>query len=137
MVFYNLIANKPVQALGNINMPHSLIYIRDFARGLVMLGEKERALGEIWHIPCDQPSSIRELTGMIAALLGKTPKYRVANKMILDLMGLFSAEMREFQEIFFTSITSRSWWMTLNTEMRSALTSLRTRKRSELRSTGI
>jgi nucleoside-diphosphate-sugar epimerase len=100
-VFGNLIANKAVDALGNIDAPHSLIYIKDFARGLVTLGETEQSLGEIWHIPCDPPTTIREVTGRVAAQLGKMPKYRIASKPVLTFLSMFNSEMREFKEIFY------------------------------------
>lgn len=100
-IFDNLIANKPMDALGNIDAPHSLIYIKDFARGLVTLGAMDKALGEIWHVPCDRTASVRELTQMIASLLGKVPKYRIANKLLLTLLSMFNPTMREFQEIFY------------------------------------
>ncbi|MBP1156938.1 MULTISPECIES: NAD-dependent epimerase/dehydratase family protein [unclassified Paenibacillus] len=100
-IFDNLIANQPMDALGNIDAPHSLIYIKDFARGLVTLGAMDKALGEIWHVPCDRTTNVRELTQMIATQLEKMPRYRIANKFILTLLSMFNPTMREFQEIFY------------------------------------
>lgn len=51
-VFARAIAGKPAaQVLGNPDVPHTVTYIDDFARALVTLGEREEAMGEVWHVP--------------------------------------------------------------------------------------
>jgi nucleoside-diphosphate-sugar epimerase len=50
-VFPAAIANKPVQLLGNLDLPHSYTYIEDVARGLATLGDRPEALGQAWLLP--------------------------------------------------------------------------------------
>lgn len=50
-VFARAFEGKPAQVLGNADVPHTVTYIEDFARALVTLGEREEALGQVWHAP--------------------------------------------------------------------------------------
>jgi nucleoside-diphosphate-sugar epimerase len=100
-VIKNLMEGKPADMLGNPDTKHSYIFIRDFAKGLITLGEHEDALGEIWHIPAPEPTSTREIVQKIADELGTTPKYRIAGKFIVNIAGIFNSDMREFREIMY------------------------------------
>lgn len=100
-VFQHLLDEKKVELLGNPDMLHSHIYIKDFARGLVILGDEEKADGEVWHIPHQAPTSTRQLVEEIATSLGKKPKYLIANKLIVSIMGLFNPVMRDFKELLY------------------------------------
>ncbi|WP_416826178.1 NAD-dependent epimerase/dehydratase family protein [Ectobacillus polymachus] len=100
-VFKNLLENKPVDMLGNPDTIHSQIYIHDFARGLVTLSEHEQAYGEIWHIPSAQPTTNRELVQKIARQIGIKPKYRVAGKLIVTIVGFFNSNIKEFRELMY------------------------------------
>lgn len=100
-VIKNLMEGKPADLLGNPDTKHSYIFIRDFAKGLIMLGEHEDALGEIWHIPAYEPTTTREIVQKIAHELGTTPKYRIAGKFIVDIAGIFNSDMREFRELMY------------------------------------
>lgn len=98
-VFQHLLEDKPVELIGNPNKLHAHIYIKDFARGLVILGEEEKANNEIWHIPHPPITTTKELVEKIASYLNKKPKYKIANKMIVSIIGLFNKEMRHFKEL--------------------------------------
>lgn len=50
-VFRSLVGLKKVWVAGKLDVPHTYTFIDDFAKGLVTLGEKDEALGEVWHIP--------------------------------------------------------------------------------------
>ncbi|MDL4842955.1 NAD-dependent epimerase/dehydratase family protein [Aquibacillus rhizosphaerae] len=100
-VIEHLMQGKPVEVIGNIELPHSTIYIKDFAKGLVLLGSKEASLGQIWHIPCDETTTLHELIEMCATELKTTASYRVANGVMLTIMGIFNPEMRELKETYY------------------------------------
>jgi nucleoside-diphosphate-sugar epimerase len=89
------------EVLGNIDLPHTHIFIDDFARGLITLGEREEAFGEAWHVPGAPTRTTRELADMIFAVAGTTPKYRAASRLIVNVFGLFSPVMRELRETFY------------------------------------
>jgi nucleoside-diphosphate-sugar epimerase len=69
------------------------------ARGLVMLGEREEALGEIWHIPSAETLTTQQFLDLIFAEAQQTPKLRVASPLMLSLLGWFSPMRHELQEI--------------------------------------
>lgn len=78
--------------------------MKDFARGLVILAAEEKAIGEIYHIPHAKTTSTFQLVEQIAASLSKKPKYRIANKLIVSIMGMFNPFMREFKELMYQNV---------------------------------
>lgn len=105
-VFQHLLDGKPVELIGNPDTLHSHIYVKDFARGLVILADEEKAVGEVWHIPHAKPTSTRQLVEQIASSLSKVPKYRIANKLIVSIMGMFNPVMGDFKEIIYQNINN-------------------------------
>ncbi|KIL51084.1 NAD-dependent epimerase/dehydratase family protein [Jeotgalibacillus campisalis] len=103
-VFTHLLEGKPVELIGDPDTVHAHIYIKDFARGLVILGDQSSANGEIWHIPHPKPTTTRKLVEQVAHKLNKQPKYRVANKFIVTMGGLFNADMKEFKELMYQHV---------------------------------
>lgn len=95
-MFGNVLKDKAADALGSLDQPHT--YIRDFAKGLVILGEQEGALGEVWHVPSAKTVTGRELVEQIFIAAGKEPKFRIASRGLVSFMGLFNPAMRELKE---------------------------------------
>ena len=54
-VFYPALAGKAASFAGKLNIPHTATYIEDFGRALVILGERDEALGRAWHVPSARP----------------------------------------------------------------------------------
>lgn len=98
-VFQHLLQDKPVELLGNPNKLHAHIYINDFAKGLVILGEEQRANNEVWHIPHPHPVTTKQLVEEAASQLKVKPKYKIANKLLVSFIGLFNPEMKHFKEL--------------------------------------
>ncbi|WP_145325699.1 NAD-dependent epimerase/dehydratase family protein [Paenibacillus xylanexedens] len=100
-VFGAVLEGKPSEVLGNIDVPHAYIYIKDFAKGLVELGEDDEAYGQIWHIPSAETTTTRDIITRIYRLKNQEPKFRVAPKLFVNLMSLFNADMREIKEMLY------------------------------------
>ena len=100
-VFLHLLEGKPVELIGNPDTLHSHIFIKDFARGLTILGNEDQAVGEVWHIPHAAPMTTRQLVEQISSRLSKVPKYRIANKFIVNVTGLFNPFMKDFKELMY------------------------------------
>ena len=96
-VFGPVMAGKPANFLGDLDVVHTYTYADDCARGLVTLGQREEALGEVWHLPSAEPITTRELLGMIFDELGEEPRIRVANGLLLSVLALFSGNMRKLR----------------------------------------
>lgn len=100
-VFQAALDGRPAEVLGNIDMPHTYLFIRDFAKGLVTLGEREEALGQSWHIPGAATLTTRQLINMVYDMAGKQPKFRIAPKPLVSLLALFNPDMREIKEMLY------------------------------------
>jgi nucleoside-diphosphate-sugar epimerase len=99
VVFQALVEGKTLNLIGKLDVPHTYTFIEDFAKGLVMLGEREEALGEIWHIPSAETITTRQFLDLIFAEVNHTPKLRIASSLMLNFLGLFSPMMHELKEI--------------------------------------
>jgi len=67
MVFRPVLSGKKPQVFGKIDEPHTYSFIDDFGKGLVTLGEHDKALGQTWHIPNAETVSTRQFVNMIYA----------------------------------------------------------------------
>ncbi|WP_339834933.1 SDR family oxidoreductase [Paenibacillus sp. FSL R7-0272] len=100
-VFGAVLDGKPSEVLGNIDLPHTYIYIKDFAKGLVELAEDNDSYGQIWHIPSAETTTTREIIARIYRLKNQEPKFRVAPKFFVNVMSLFNSDMRELKEMLY------------------------------------
>jgi len=101
-VFYPLLQGKTASLIGNIDLPHTFTYVRDFARALVILGERAEADGQAWHVPNDQPRiTQREMVTMIAEAAEVEPKFSAMGKLMMTLGGLFIPEAKETVEMMY------------------------------------
>lgn len=97
-VFGPVMAGKAANFLGDLDAIHTYTYADDCARALVTLGESDAADGEIWNVPNADPITSRALFDMIFEDLGQEPKIRVANGMLLNMLSLFSGDMRRLKK---------------------------------------
>ncbi len=100
-VFYPAIAGKKVQVMGKLDLPHTFIYIDDFARGMITLGAHEEAMGQVWHLPCAPTLTQRQLLTLIFEAAGKEPRLAEAPGLIFKIAGLFVPIMRELAELLY------------------------------------
>jgi nucleoside-diphosphate-sugar epimerase len=101
-VFPAALTGKSIQLLGNIDLPHSYSYIEDVARTLALLGERDEALGKVWHVPVVTPVvTQREMTQQIGKMLGRPVHIQALPKLALQAAGLFNPVMHEMVEMFY------------------------------------
>ncbi|MEZ4767970.1 MAG: NAD-dependent epimerase/dehydratase family protein [Caldilineales bacterium] len=101
IVFEAVLAGKAVNTMGNIDLPHTYTYIRDFGEALVTLAEHDEALGQVWHVPSAPASSTREFVEMVGQAAGQPVKIRTAGRGMLTMIGLFVPDMREMKEMYY------------------------------------
>jgi nucleoside-diphosphate-sugar epimerase len=100
--FYPMIAGKAAGLVGNIDAPHTHTYIPDFGKALVILGERDEADGQAWHVPNDNPRvTQREMAKMIADELGLPLKVSAMGKAMMWMGGLFIPEAKESVEMMY------------------------------------
>jgi len=83
-------------------VPLTPTFIEDFARGLIVLGEREEALGEAWHVPTAEPTTGRRFVRTIFEECGKDAKEVVAvGSRVAKALGHFWPLAREAAEIVY------------------------------------
>lgn len=100
-VFPAALAGKTVQVLGNPDLPHTYTYMPDIGKALVILGEEEQALGQVWHIPSAATTTTRQFLQLVGEAIGKPVRVQTTPKLLLQLLGLFNAGLREVVEMIY------------------------------------
>jgi len=101
-VFYPLLEGRAAQATGRLDLPHTHTYTRDFGKALVILGESDKADGQVWHVPNDMPHITQgELIRMFAEEAGVEPKMNGLGKLMMRIGGLFVPEAKETVEMMY------------------------------------
>jgi nucleoside-diphosphate-sugar epimerase len=101
-VFNNLKNGKKANWLGSVDYKHSFTYTPDAGKAVAILGNTPEAFGQIWHLPtASNPFSGREWIETIAKELGAKPKYQVASKFMVRILGLFIPIMKEMVEMIY------------------------------------
>jgi len=101
LVIQPALRGKTASWLGSLDEPHTLTYLPDFARGLVILGTNARAWGEVWHIPSGPPVTGRTFIAEVFEALGQPPRMRRLGRGMLTLAGLFNRQIREAREVLY------------------------------------
>ena len=71
------------------------------ARALVMLGERDDANGQAWHLPAAEPLTGRQFLELVFAAAGHPPKIAVASRPMIKLLGLFKPLLSELNETMY------------------------------------
>jgi nucleoside-diphosphate-sugar epimerase len=98
LVIRPILAGKKAMWVGNLDVPHSFSYLPDFARGLITLGERDEALGHVWHVPTAEPLTGRQYLQMVFEAAGLPLKIGVYSRWTMRLVALFSPMVREVLE---------------------------------------
>jgi nucleoside-diphosphate-sugar epimerase len=101
-VFYPLLSGKPAQLIGRIDLPHTHTYLKDFGTALVILGERDEADGQVWHVPNEMPMMTQgELVRLFAEEAGVELKTSSMGRMMMRIGGLFIPEAKESVEMMY------------------------------------
>jgi nucleoside-diphosphate-sugar epimerase len=100
-VFGRAVEGKSAQVAGDPDQPHTYTYVPDIGKGLVILGEREEALGRVWHLPSPETITTRQFVEMIFEEVGKPARIQGAPKIVLRALGLFNPGIRETIEMLY------------------------------------
>lgn len=89
-VFRPALKGKPAQVLINIDHPHTYTYVPDVGKALVILGERDEANGQVWHIPSPPTITTREFLTMVYEEAGHPLNLTIIPAWMIRLMGLIS-----------------------------------------------
>jgi nucleoside-diphosphate-sugar epimerase len=82
----------------DLDAPHTWTCTEDVAALLVTGVYDERAWGRAWHVPSNDPLSVRQLTTIAAEQLGVTPKLATMPSSVLWVAGLVNPMAKELRE---------------------------------------
>jgi nucleoside-diphosphate-sugar epimerase len=100
-VFGRAVEGKSAHVAGDPDQPHTYTYVPDIGKGLVILGEREEALGQAWHLPSPETLTTRQFVEMIFEEVGKPVRLQAAPKVLLRALGLFNPTLRETIEMHY------------------------------------
>ena len=102
MIFKNFATGKKANWLGSDKFKHSVTYTPDAGKATAILGNTEDAYNQVWHLPtANNPLTGKEWIETIAREMGVKPKYQIANKFIVSIMGIFMPIMKELKEMLY------------------------------------
>ncbi|MDX6360888.1 MAG: hypothetical protein QOH37_3942 [Nocardioidaceae bacterium] len=82
----------------DLDAPHTWTCVEDVAALLVTGVYDERAWGRAWHVPSDEPRTLRELSAIAASQLGVDPKLTAMPYAVLWAAGLVNPMAKELRE---------------------------------------
>ena len=103
IVFARALAGKPAQVLGNVDMPHSLSFIDDFAAGLVTLAQREEAMGQVWHLPNPETVTTRRFVEMVFSQVGRPARLQGLPNLAITVLAMFVPPMAAVKETRYQS----------------------------------
>jgi len=104
--FHAAIEGGRAQLVGPIDTPHEFVFVPDVGPVALALSNEPRAYGRAWNLAGPGVITVRAFVERIFQQAGRRPKYIVANKTLLRVMGLFSPLMREMVEMNYLFETS-------------------------------
>ncbi len=102
MVFKKFAAGQKANWLCSVSYKHSVTYTPDAARATALLGNTEDAYNQVWHLPtAANPLTAKEWIEVIASEMAVKPRFQVAPKFLVRIMGLFMPLMKELVEMLY------------------------------------
>ena len=101
LFFQPALNGKRVQMLGRLDVPHTWTYAPDFGKALALVGTRQEAMGQVWHVPSDNAITQQQLLDLISAQVNKPVQVMRANKFMLIALGIFVRNVREIVEMYY------------------------------------
>ena len=95
------VEGKAASAAGNLDAKHSYTYMADIGKTLVILGERDEALGKAWHVPNAEVTTTRQFIQVIFDALGQPARVSAVSRLMMRMAGLFIPGARETVEMFY------------------------------------
>jgi nucleoside-diphosphate-sugar epimerase len=101
VMFGAAVQGKTIQVLGDPTLPHTYTYMPDIGKALVILGERDEAFGQAWHIPSPRTVTTHEFIKLILKETQTQVGVQAAGKWLTLALGLFMPMMREFRKTMY------------------------------------
>lgn len=96
---HNVYSGKTVRMFGNIALPHTFTYIKDFAAAVINVGAANDTFGQIWHVPNAPALSLDKWVHLFEVITNKKIKKSVTPKFAIRIAGLFNSFIKELFEM--------------------------------------
>jgi nucleoside-diphosphate-sugar epimerase len=83
------------------NKKHSLTLVSDAAKAIALLGNRNTAYNQVWHLPTDKAYTANELAQQISAITGKPAKIQVASRFMINILSWFIPAIKESKELLY------------------------------------
>lgn len=101
-VLNKLAKNKKADWFGSVDKKHSFTFTPDAGKATALLGNTDKAFGQVWHLPTSKnPFTGNEWINYIAKELNAEAKVRVISKTMINVLGFFIPIMKELSEMFY------------------------------------
>jgi nucleoside-diphosphate-sugar epimerase len=100
-LFGPALKGRRARFIGDPDAPLTPTFVEDFARGLVVLGEREEALGGAWHVPTAEPTTGRRFVRTIFEEVGEDARIGSVGSRTAKALGLLWPLAREGAEMVY------------------------------------
>lgn len=100
-VFKNLKAGKKANWFCSNQFQHGYTYTPDAAKATALLGNSDKAYGQVWHLPTAPALTGQQWIELFAKQMNVRPKTMVVPKIMIQILGLFNPIMKEFVEMLY------------------------------------
>jgi nucleoside-diphosphate-sugar epimerase len=105
MIFTAALAGKTANWFGPVNTKHEFLFVPDTGPVIADLMDCDDCYGEAWNIGAAGDINTLDFITRIYRAVGRAPKYRVAGRTLLKLMGYFNKEAAELPEMLYLQET--------------------------------
>jgi nucleoside-diphosphate-sugar epimerase len=96
---HNVYMGKTVRLFGNIDLPHTFTYIKDFALAMINVGTANDTFGQLWHVPNAPALSLDKWLHLFEVITAKKIKKTLTPKFVIRIAGLFNSFIKELYEM--------------------------------------
>ena len=96
---HNVYIEKTVRLFGNIDLPHTFTYIKDFALAMINVGTANDTFGQLWHVPNAPALSLDKWLHLFEVVTTKKIKKTLTPKFVIRIAGLFNSFIKELYEM--------------------------------------
>lgn len=101
IVFDSALQNKKIKLFGNPDKKHSITYIRDFAKAMIIAVNNPVNEGIVYHVPNADVTTTKEFISLVEIEVGSKLKILSAGKYILSIISIFNPMIKELKEILY------------------------------------
>jgi len=100
-VMYPALAGKKAQVMGDPDQVPTYSFVPDVAEGLAVLGERDEADGQVWHLPNAPAVTTREFVSKVFATADTEVGISAMPRLMVSLVGVFNPIVRELKETLY------------------------------------